>query len=61
MSRVSERLRQGSPKPMVSVANDDEVRSAGSEVNELDEDEYEKERMENIKCGDIICTKTLKE
>ena len=46
MSRVSKRLKRESS---VELQPELDARSVGSEVNELNEDEYEKERMENIK------------
>jgi hypothetical protein len=46
MSRVSKRLRRD-PSPKLELEVDGA--STTSEVNELKEDEYEKERMENIR------------
>ena len=48
MSRVSKRLRKD-PSPSPSSSPKLEAVSPKSEVNELNEDDYEKERMENIK------------
>lgn len=52
MSRLSKRTR-GEPSPDAKLETGgtdvDDARSTASEVNELDEDEYEKERLENIK------------
>lgn len=47
MSRVSKRLKRD-PSPSAELDEDDAV-SMTSDVNELNEDEYEKERLENIK------------